>query len=59
MVINYFDIVGIAILPDETDAPLVVYADAVPAGAISLQGFQPVGGRHPQVAQIFRLVEND
>jgi hypothetical protein len=42
VVIDNFDTPGMAVLPGETHAPLVVDADAVLADAISLQGFQPI-----------------
>jgi hypothetical protein len=59
MVIDDFYFMGISIFPDETNAPLVVYADTVPPGSIPLEGFQSVGGWDPQVIQAFRLIESD
>src|ERR1700677_2798151 len=49
----------IAILPDETDAPLVIDANAVPPGPLALVGLQMVRGRRPHVIQSFRLVKSD
>ena len=51
MVVNDFEFVRVAVLPDEADAPLVVDADAVPARQAALQGFEAVARRHPQVIQ--------
>jgi len=59
VVINNLDLVSIAILPDEADAPLVVYANAVPPASTAPQGFQTIGGWRPQVTQPFRLIQSD
>jgi len=37
MVIDDLDLVGVAILPAEADAPLVVHADAVLTRSVALQ----------------------
>jgi hypothetical protein len=59
MVVNNFDLVRIGIRPDEADAPLIVYANAVPTGSTALEGFQTIGGWHPQIIQAFRLIQSD
>lgn len=59
MVIDNFYIMHIAFLPEEANAPLVVYPNAVPAPSIPLQGFQAICRRHPQVIQAFRLIKGD
>jgi hypothetical protein len=46
MIIDYFDIVRISIIPFETDSPLLVDPDAVLAFSIPLQRFEPVSGRN-------------
>jgi hypothetical protein len=43
VVVDDFNVVGVAVNPAETDAPLIVDADAVLAFALALQGFQPIG----------------
>jgi hypothetical protein len=46
--------------PDKADTVLIVDADAVLTGAVSLQSLKPVAGREAQIAQIgcsFDLVE--
>ena len=58
MVIGDFDAVGAAIPPDEADPPLIVDADAVLAGTIAFQGFQPIAGRGLQVQEVRRRVNH-
>jgi len=45
MIINNFYIKGIAVFEAEAQAPLVIYANALLALAISTQSFQPVAWR--------------
>jgi hypothetical protein len=40
VVIDDFDFMGVPVFPDETDAPLVIDADAVPARQVALEGFE-------------------
>ena len=49
MVVDDLDLPGIAVAPYETDAPLLVDANAVLPPAVAPQGFQPVAGRRPQI----------
>jgi hypothetical protein len=58
MIIDDFDLVRIPFVPDETDAPLVVDADTVLSSPFSLQRFQSVTRRHPQILKAFRAVKN-
>lgn len=57
MVVNDFDVVGIAIAPRETDAPLVIDPDAVRSGPVTPQRFQMIPRWHLQVFQPFRLMK--
>ena len=57
MIIDDFDCMRIPVFPDETDAPLIVDADAVLAGSFALEGFEPMAWRHTQVTQGFRRRE--
>jgi hypothetical protein len=57
MIVGDLDAIGTAILPDETDAPLVVDPDAMLAGSVPLQGFQMIARRRGQVAQLFSLMD--
>lgn len=56
-IICNLDFVRLAIVPAETDAPLVVDADRELAGSISTQLLQAVAGRSKQVAEVFRFVQ--
>jgi hypothetical protein len=61
MVIHDFHLLRISAAPNETNPPLVIDADAVLAGTIAFQGFQPVARRrkqisqHPRPVQVFQL----
>ena len=57
MIISDFNVLGIGSGPDETDAPLVVDADAMLAGAAALQWFEPVAGRESQEGEFHRSVD--
>ncbi|HSP92559.1 MAG TPA: hypothetical protein VLN08_16710, partial [Vicinamibacterales bacterium] len=48
---------GITVLPDEADAPLVIDANTVLAPAIALEGFKLVAGRGLQVFKDARPVQ--
>jgi hypothetical protein len=48
MVVGDFDVARIAVVPFETEAVLIVDANAVLARAITLQGFEAVAGRDSQ-----------
>src|ERR1043165_9070758 len=57
VVVDDLDFVGMALSPDETDAPLIVDADRVLAAAASSQCFEAVGGRNPKIGQALRSIE--
>ena len=57
MVIDEFNLVNIAVLPDKAHAPPVVDPDAVLAEAIVDESFQIVAGRHGQSFQSGRGIE--
>ena len=59
MVIRDFHVVGVAVFPAETDAPLVVDADAVLAFPVAFERFEPVARRHAQVFKRRRCIEQD
>ena len=52
MIVNDFHVMGISLAPDETNAPLVVDANAVPSGAIALEHLQPIAWRHAQIEKL-------
>jgi len=49
VIVTNLDALGVAVLPHEADAPLVVDADAVLPAAIARQRFQPVRRRNAQI----------
>jgi 8-oxo-dGTP diphosphatase len=51
VVINDFDLVTVAGIPNETNAPLLIDADAELPGTIRFQCLQPVTRGHPQLTQ--------
>ncbi len=58
MVICYFNIVDIALIPDKTNTPLVVYSDAVLPNTVVLQRFQPVSRWYPKIVQYLSIVQH-
>src|ERR1035438_4494978 len=57
MVVGNLHVAGISILPDETDAVLVVDSDAVLPLPRAFQGFQAVARNRCQIAKRSRLVQ--
>jgi hypothetical protein len=51
VVINNFNIAGIAACPDKANAPLVIDANAVLAFSVTLQSLKPVVWRYAQIIQ--------
>jgi hypothetical protein len=51
MVVNKLNIVGIAIAPNEANAPLFVDAGAVLTSALAVERFQPVSRRAGKIIQ--------
>jgi hypothetical protein len=49
VIVHYFHVMRVFYLPNETDAILVVDPDTVLAGAVSLQGLQPIAGQRCKV----------
>jgi hypothetical protein len=49
MVINYFHIFSTCVRPTKTDTPLIVDANAVLTGTITLERFKVISGRHSQI----------
>jgi hypothetical protein len=56
VVIDNLHIVGIAPVPLKADAPLIVDADAVLAGAVAPQPLQTVARWHSEVGQAHRRI---
>ena len=51
MVVNDLDLPGVTGTPDKTDAPLVVYTQAIPSSPITSQCFQSIAGWYPQIVK--------
>ena len=58
MVVDDFDMFGTSVFPIETDTPLVIDADAVLTGAISLEQFEMIAGRHTKIFDATALVDH-
>jgi hypothetical protein len=58
MIIDDFDVLWTLRGPPEANSPLVVDPNAVLAGPISSQGFEPVTWRHAKIGQLDRRIEH-
>jgi len=56
IVVN-LDLIGISVVPDEADAPLVIDSDAVLTRPVAAQLLQSTAGRSRQVTQFLCTVE--
>lgn len=56
IVVN-FDLIGISVVPDEADAPLVIDPDAVVTRPVAAQLLQSIAGQSGQVTQFLCTVE--
>ena len=59
MIVNNFDGIGAVFRPHETDAPLVVDANAVLSFAIIFQCFEPIGWRNFQIVENLGFVQHE
>jgi hypothetical protein len=57
MIIDDLDVVGVAIAPNKTDAPLVADADAVLSGSIATKNLQAVARGSDQIPEFDGGVE--
>ena len=57
MIVHKFDLVRVAILETEAEAPLVVDSDAHLPGSVAFQCFQPIARRNVQKPEISRGVQ--
>lgn len=51
MVVNNLDIFGARVRPPEAHTELIVDADAALAGAVTLQRFETIARRHPEIVE--------
>jgi hypothetical protein len=58
VIVNDLNLVGIAILPAKADAPLLVYANAVPAGSIAPEFLQSISRRYAEVVELLGRVHH-
>jgi hypothetical protein len=56
VIVNDLNLVGIAILPAKADAPLLVHANTVLAGAIASELLQSIARRHAEVVELLGRV---
>ena len=59
MIIDDFHVIGTAVRPSETDAPLLVDADRVLAFPVSRQLLQPIARRRAQILHIGRRIHQN
>jgi hypothetical protein len=52
MIIHNLNVVGIPVMPNKADAPLIVDADAVLSFPVLVEGFQAISWWRRQVAQL-------
>src|SRR5713101_2866404 len=57
VVINDLYVVGVTVLPDETNTVLIVDPNAVLPRSVALENFQPIAGEFRQVAPLARRVD--
>lgn len=58
MVIHNFNAIHIPGMPHKAYTPLIINPNTVPALTFSLQGFQPIARRNPQVVKPHRVVKH-
>jgi hypothetical protein len=57
VVVGHLDVIGVMLLPSETDAPLVVDANATLTLTVAAKLFQAVGRRHAQEVECVRRIQ--
>ena len=58
MIIRDFHVVSVAVFPTETDAPLLVDANAVLAVTVAPESFQTISGGNTEVLQVGGRVQH-
>lgn len=58
MIIHDLDIVRITLSPDKADPSLIIDTNTVLSLPITLQSFQPISRRNPQITKRWGVVEN-
>jgi hypothetical protein len=57
MIVQDFHIVCVTSLPAKAEAPLIIDSNRMPASEITLQQFQPIGRRYPEVGKVCRCIK--
>jgi hypothetical protein len=57
MIVDDFDVVGVAAPPNKADPPLIVDPNAVLSSAISGKALQPIARRKPKIIQTAGIVD--
>lgn len=58
MIVNDFDIVGIAFMPTETQPPLIIDPNGVLPFTVALEQFESISGQSTQIIERARRLEN-
>ncbi len=58
MIVHDLDLIGVAVVPDKANAPLVVDADAVLTVAVARKSLKAITGRDSQVIQVRSVMEH-
>jgi hypothetical protein len=56
MIVNYLDLINVALSPDKADSPTVIDSDTIFPQAVSLEGFQAIARWNSQIIEVFRPV---
>lgn len=57
VIVDYLDLPGVAITPDETDPPSLVDANAMLPKPVAAKGLRTVAGRYPQIVETASRVD--
>jgi hypothetical protein len=58
MIVDYLDLVDIALVPNKADSPALIDSDTILAMSVSLESFQAVSRRSAQIIEGFRPVKH-
>jgi hypothetical protein len=56
-IIHYLNLVDLSVFPNKADSPPVVDSDTMLSQAISLECFQAISRRHPQIVEGYGPME--
>jgi hypothetical protein len=58
MIIDYLDLIDVTLVPNKADSPALIDSDTIMAMAVSLESFQTVSRRNPQIIDGFGPVKH-